>query len=102
MTLPGASMMEWKVVCGRDLATAKGVPVVTNITYLLFGPEVDNPRDMFKPVFFGLLWLADGSRVSGTTKVLVHTLRDKVHVFLLESLFPFVDEFDLWGIGAFQ
>ena len=70
------------------------------MTYILLGPETDNPSDVFKPLFSGFLWLAEGPRVSSVAIVLMQELRDKVQVPLFECQTPFVNEFDLWRIGA--
>ena len=93
--------MEWTVDCGRGLVTAKVVRAVTDMTYLEFGPKADNPRKAVKPLFSGLLWPANGPRVSDMAIVLVQVLCDEVQVPLLESVTPLVHEFDLGGLGAF-
>ena len=68
------------------------------MTYILLGPETDNPSDVFKPLFSGFLWLAEGLRVSGVAIVLMQGLRDKVQILLVECQTPFLNELDLWGI----
>ena len=79
-----------------------GVPVAAGATHLLLGPEADNPRDMLKPLLFGLLRLADRLWVCGTAVILVQAICDEVQVLLSECLVPLVDEFDLWGIRTFE
>ena len=90
--------MEWTVCCGGDSATAKGNRAATNITYLKLGPDAVKPRDILKKLLFGLLWLAERSRVIGMAIVLGQTLREVVQVLRLDCLKPFVDIFDLGGI----
>ena len=85
----------------EGLSHSEGDPVTTNTIHLLLGPEADDFRDVFKPLFSGLLWLAEGSRVSSMAVVFVQGFRDEVQIPLFECLTPFVDEFDLWGIGVF-
>ena len=94
-------MIEWTVYCGRDLATAKGNPIVINITNLKLGPEVEDPRSVLKSLLFGLLWLAKRSRINGIAIVLGQALRDRGQVLLLDCVKPHADEFDLWGIEVF-
>ena len=98
MTLPGASVMEWTVNCGRDSATTKGDPVAIKIPYLPLSPEVENPGHILKPLLFCFLRLAERSRVIGMAIVLGQTLREVVQVLRLDCLKPFVDIFELRGI----
>ena len=71
MTLPGASIVEWTVDCRMDLVSANEVGA-TEITYLrVGGPNLENPRDLSKPLLPGLLWFTKGSRVNDEAKVLV-------------------------------
>ena len=93
--------MEWKVVCGRYLVTAKEVGGATERTYLRPVPKGVNELDMFEPLLSGLLRLANGSWVTGIAKVLVYDTGDKVYIPLFECLSPTEHEFDLWGIGGF-
>jgi len=102
MTLPGTSIIEWVVDCGRGLAAAKEVRSAAKITYLGFGPESEALADGFEPLLFGLLWLVERSGVDDMTIVLVQTLREKVPVFLLESPAPFLQEFGLRRSEAFE
>ena len=79
----------------RGLNDGEGVPA-NDVTYLLLGPKAENPCNMFKPLLSGLLWPANGSRVSNMAIVLVQALRDEIRVFLFECLAPCVDKFELW------
>ena len=101
MTFPGTSVTEWRVRYGRESATAKGILLAADITYLVRSPDVENPLRMFKPLLFGFIWLAQGSRVTGIAVVLVQELCEKIHVLVSECTIPLVHEFDLWRIGAF-
>ena len=93
-------MIEWTVYCGRDLATAKGNPIVINITNLKLGPEVEDPRNVLKILLSGLLWSAQRSWVNDIAVVLGKRLGDIVQVLPPDDLEPFEDEFDLWGMRA--
>ena len=77
---------------------AKGHLVATDITYLELGPDAVNPRDILKILLFGLLWLAERSRVIGMAIVLGQTLPEMLQVPRLDCLKPFVDIFELRGI----
>ena len=85
----------------EDLTTAKELLVTTDITYLELSPEAHHPRELFKPLLSGLFWLAERSRVSDMSIVLVQILRDKTQVPLLKSPTPFVHKLDLWRFGTF-
>ena len=93
-------MMEWTVYCGRDSATAKGNPIVINITNLKLGPEVEDPRNILKIFLSGLLWSAQRSWVNDIAVVLGNRLGEIVQVFPLDDLEPFEDEFDSGGMRA--
>lgn len=69
-------------------------------TYIVLGPDAEEPRNIFKPLLSVLLWLTERSRVSDVAIVLVQEFRDKVYILRYECLSPFLDEFGLWGIGA--
>ena len=43
--------MECMVVCGKDLAAAKGVREVANMTHIGFCPKGNDVREMSKPLF---------------------------------------------------
>ena len=75
--------------------------VATSIIYLPLGPEVEKLHKILKILLFGPLWLTKRSRVNDVAIVLMQVLRDKVHVPRLESVKPFVEYFDLRGIGGF-
>ena len=75
--------------------------VATSIIYLPLGPEVEKLHKILKILLFGPLWLTKRSRVNDVAIVLMQVPRDKVHVPRLESVEPFVEDFDLWGIGGF-
>jgi hypothetical protein len=63
---------EWVIGCGRDLVAAKGVGGTTNGTHVRPGsPKAKDPREPFKPLLPGLLWLAKGLRGGDVAKVLV-------------------------------
>ena len=87
MTFPGVSIMEWMVGYGRDLAMAKS-PAATNITHLPVGPKLENTRNLFKRLLFGVLWPAKRSRVSGMAIILVQVLRDRLQVLRCPRLTP--------------
>lgn len=89
------------VGCGSDSATAKAVSVTTSIIYLPLGPEVEKLHKILKILLFGPLRLAKRSRVNDVAIVLMQVLRNKVHVPRLESVKPFVEDLDLWGIEGF-
>jgi len=84
-----------------DLGTEE-VQAATNVAYLEVGPEAHNPRELFKPLFLGLLWLIKRSRVGDVAVILVQLFRDEVQVPLSESLTPFVHELYLRGIQVFR
>lgn len=100
MTFPGVFMMEWMVVCGMNLTTAKRIHEVVNVAYLVLGHEAGNTCKVFKPLLSGLFWLTKRSREGYVAIVLVQVLCDKAQVLLFESLTPFAYESNLWGIGA--
>jgi hypothetical protein len=87
--------------CGRDLVAARG-PGTINIAYprSVGGPKADKLFDPRKPLLFVFLWFTKTPRVTGVVIVLVHGAREKVQIHRLESPNPFVNELDLWGIGA--
>jgi hypothetical protein len=88
--------------CGRDLVAAKGVQGTTNITYPRFvgGPKAEPLPEPFKPLLFGFLFFTKRFRVTDVAIVLVQGTRENVQIPRSESPSPFVDEFDLWGIGV--
>ena len=94
--------MEWTVCCGGTQPRQRRGPITTNITYIPLSPEVENRCKILKILLFGLIRLAKRSRVDGIAKVLGQGLREMVQVPGSNRLNPFVDEFDLWGIGAFR
>ena len=54
----------------KGLSRGKGARGATNITYLrIRGPKADNPRVLYKPLFFRLFWPTDGSRVNDVAAV---------------------------------
>jgi hypothetical protein len=93
--------MEWIVCCGRDLVAAKRVQGITNITYPrpVGGPKFEKLPEPCEPLLFVFLWFTKRPWVTDVVVVLVHGTRDKVQVPRLEPPKPFVDKFDLWGIG---
>jgi len=93
-------MMEWTVVCGRSLTAAKRVRAVVNVAHLTPSHEAKNSPEVFKPLLSGFLWLTKRSWEGCVAIVLVQMLLNLAQVPVFESLTPFVDEFDLWGIGA--
>jgi hypothetical protein len=94
--------MEWMFGCGRGSVAAKGVRGATAITYPrpVDSPGADKLPEPCKPLLFGFLFFTKRFRVTEVAMVLVQGIRDNVQIPLLESPSPFVDEFDLWGIGA--
>ena len=94
--------MEWMFGCGRGSVAAKGVRGATNITYPrpISAPGADKPPEPCKPLLFGFLLFTERFRVTEVAVILVQCIRDNIQIPLLESLSPFVDELDLWGIGT--
>jgi len=87
------------VVCGKNLAAAKGFGEVT--AYLVVGPKGKDLPEMSEELLFVLVRPTNRTRVGDLAKVLAQGLGDNVQVPLLESFAPFENEFDLWGSGIF-
>ena len=100
--------LSWDICYGMYGKLRKGLsrgeegPVTIKITYLPLDPEAETPRQILKPLLFGLLWLSERSRVHDIAIVPVQALRDAVDVPRVECPKPFMVEFDLWGIGTFR
>jgi hypothetical protein len=90
-------MTEWTVVCVGDLV---GVRSSRNkrSTYLNRSGKAHNPGHISQPILFVLCRLAHGPGVNLEVKILVQMFTEDVHILLLESLIPFLYEFDLRGV----
>lgn len=88
--------------CGRNLAAAREARTAAKITDLSLGPKGENLRDVFKPLLSIFLWQIERSGVSDVSKVLMQVFCENFRVLFFKPLAPFVYEFELWGIGAFE
>ena len=75
----------------------KQVRVARGMAYIKPSGKTENPCNLFEPFVFTLFRVAYRSGVNHAAKVLVHMFDKNVHISLLESLIPFVYEFDLRG-----
>ena len=84
---------------GGGLAAANEVRLAAKIAYLGTLPAGDNLTELSDEVVFGSFSLANGLRVGDMHIVLVQGPLESIKVPGLESLAPFLDEFDLWRDG---
>ena len=53
-------------------------------THFVLSPEVEKFPELFKPLFFSLVWLAKRPWILDSAIVLVQALPDEVHVLLVK------------------
>jgi hypothetical protein len=87
MTFPGASVREWMVACGSDLAQGRSVPAVANMTYhRVLRPKTNELFDLRSPLFFGIRWPTERSGVGNKAMVFVQSIQDAIYVSLHERI----------------
>ena len=85
----------WEV----DLAVAKEDRLATRIVYLSIRPLGDGLTALSNERVFGVGLLVNGLGVGDMFIVIVQVLLEKVKVPGLETLAPFLHEFELWRDG---